>query len=229
MYSLLARRPLFKASDLESLVDQILNSEPDPLAILRPDLPQVVINIVEKCLSKQIEDRYQSAMQLAEALQRAFGRLRGVEQRIDMQEKWSTLRYLKFFRDFSDDEISEVIDASEWLDFKPGEVILTEGELETAFYIITRGEVEVRKNTVVVGRMQRGDCFGEIAFITHRPRQVTIVAKNEVSLMRVSSSLLEKASTETQLRYYRVFLNGLITRLSSATQQLAKKGEQAPL
>ena len=220
MYSLLARRPLFKARSIESLIYQITNMEPDSLGFIRPDLPQQVIDICEKCLNKIIYERYDTAQQLANALAGAFGRLRSVGQRIDMQEKWATLRYLKFFRDFSDEQITEVVDASDWYDYKKGEVIIAEGEIETAFYVITKGGVEVRKRDISIGRMYQGDCFGEIAFITQEPREATIVARTDVTLMVVSGSLLEKASLETQLRYYRVFLENLIARLSNATKQL---------
>jgi len=181
-----------------------------------------VIDIAEKCLNKIIYHRYDSAALLAAELSKTFGRLRGIGERIDMQEKWTTLRYLKFFKDFNDDQITEVVDASEWLDFKKGEIILSEGEVETAFYIITKGGVEVKKDRIVIGNMHQGDCFGEIAFITQEPRQASIFARTDVSLMMVSGSLLDKATVETQLRYYRVFLENLITRLSSATQKLAE-------
>ena len=223
MYALLARRPLFKANSLESLMYQIINLEPDALTVLRPDVPQQVIDICEKCLKKNIDDRYESAQQLATELSKAYGRLRGVGQRIDMKEKWATLRYLKFFKDFSDEQITEVVDASEWFDYKKGELIVSEGEIETSFYIITKGGVEVMKEDLVIGRMYQGDCFGEIAFITREPRLASIRARTDVSLMVVSGTLLEKASVETQLQYYRVFLENLIARLSSATAQLTEQ------
>lgn len=223
MYALLARRPLFKASSLESLIYQITNMEPDPLQFIRPDLPQQVIDIAEKCLNKIIYERYDTAKDLANELSNAYGRLRSVGKRIDMQEKWTTLRFLKFFKEFSDDQISEVVDASEWLDYKQGETIVSEGEVETSFYIITKGGVEVCKGDVVIGRMYQGDCFGEVAFITREPRLATIIARTDVSLMVVSGSLLEKASIETQLQYYRIFLENLVTRLSSATKQLTER------
>ena len=40
--------------------------------------------------------------------------------------------------------------------------------------------------------------------------------------MSVSTSLMEQASTETQLRYYRIFLENLIARLSQATDKLVE-------
>jgi CRP-like cAMP-binding protein len=74
--------------------------------------------------------------------------------------------------------------------------------------------------------MKQGDCFGEIAFLTRQPRNATIVARTDVSLMSVSNSLMEQASTETQLRYYRIFLENLISRLSQATDKLVEADKE---
>ena len=222
MYALLARRTPYKAGSLESLIYKITNLEPDPILEVNPDVPEHIAAIAEKAMKKIIYDRHDSAQALAEDLSKAFGRLRDVGDRIDMQEKWKTLRYLAFFREFNDDQITEVVNASEWKEFKKGETIVTEGEPETAFYVIAKGGVEVVKNEMVVGLMRQGDCFGEIAFLTRQPRNATIRARTEVSLMSVSASLMEKASTETQVRYYRIFLENLITRLSQATDKLVE-------
>lgn len=222
MYALLAKRTPYKASSLESLIYKISNLEPDPISELNSDVPQHIAEIVEKAMQKIIYNRYESAYLLARDLSSSFGRLRGVGERIDMQEKWKTLRFLAFFKDFSDDQITEVVNASEWKEFSKGDIIVTEGEQETAFYIIAKGGVEVMKNDRVVGIMKQGDCFGEIAFLTHQPRNATIVARTEVSLMMVSVTLMEQASTETQLRYYRIFLENLISRLSQATDKLVE-------
>jgi serine/threonine protein kinase len=222
MYALLARKTPHKAGSLESLIYKIINLEPEPICEANPEIPEHIAAIAEKAMQKIIYDRHDSAKALADDLSMAFGRLRDVGDRIDMQAKWKTLRYLAFFRDFSDDQITEVVNASEWKEYKKGNTIVTEGEPETAFYIIAKGGVEVVKNEMVVGIMKQGDCFGEIAFLTRQPRNATIRARTEVSLMSVSTSLMEKASTETQVRYYRIFLENLITRLSQATDRLVE-------
>ena len=222
MYALLARRAPYKANSLESLIYKISNLEPTPIKELNPEVDYNIIAIVEKAMQKIIYDRYDSALLMAKELSQAVGSLRDIGDRIDMREKWKTLRYLAFFRDFSDDQITEVVNASEWKDYDKGNVIVTEGEPETAFYIIAKGGVEVVKNDKVVGLMKQGDCFGEIAFLTHQPRNATIMARTDVSLMSISASLLEQASTETQIRYYRIFLENLIARLSQATDKLVE-------
>ena len=222
MYALLARKAPYKASSLESLIYKISNLEPQPIKELNPDVDYNIIAIVEKAIQKIIYDRYDTALDMAKDLSKAVGSLRDIGERIDMQEKWKTLRYLAFFKDFSDEQITEVVNASEWKEFEKGNVIVTEGEPETAFYIIAKGGVEVVKNDKVVGLMKQGDCFGEIAFLTRQPRNATIMARTEVSLMSVSASLMEQASTETQIRYYRIFLENLISRLSQATDKLVE-------
>ena len=222
MYALLARKAPYKASSLESLIYKISNLEPQPIRELNPEVNSNIIAIVEKAIQKIIYDRYDTALLMAKDLSQAVGSLRDIGERIDMQEKWKTLRYLAFFKDFSDEQITEVVNASEWKDFEKGTVIVTEGEPETSFYVIAKGGVEVVKNDKVVGLMKQGDCFGEIAFLTHQPRNATIMARTEVSLMSVSASLMEQASTETQVRYYRIFLENLISRLSQATDKLVE-------
>jgi len=222
MYALLARKAPYKASSLESLIYKISNLEPQPIQELNPEVDYNIIAIVEKAIQKIIYDRYDTALEMAKDLSKAVSSLRDIGERIDMQEKWKTLRYLAFFKDFSDEQITEVVNASEWKEFEKSKVIVTEGEPETAFYIIAKGGVEVVKNDKVVGLMKQGDCFGEIAFLTRQPRNATIMARTEVSLMSVSASLMEQASTETQIRYYRIFLENLISRLSQATDKLVE-------
>ncbi len=220
MYALLARKAPFKASNLDSLIYKISNLEPQSLLEIGPNIPEHITDIVDKAMQKIIYDRYDSADAFARALGNAYGRLREVGERIDMQEKWKTLRYLYFFKDFSDEQITDVVNASEWKEYAKGEVIFTEGEKETSFYIIAKGGVEVVRKDTVIGSMKQGDCFGEIAFITRRPRVATIKARTNVTLMNVSTSLMERAPVETQLQYYRIFLENLISRLSQATDKL---------
>ena len=222
MYALLARKAPYKAGSIDSLIYKIGNLDPDPLLEIQPDIPEHVVKIVTKAMQKIIYDRYDTAQALADDLSRSFGRLRQVGERIDVQEKWKTLRYLNFFKDFTDDQITEVVYASDWKDYKKGDVIVNEGDKDTSFFILAKGGVEVLKKDRVVGSMKQGDCFGEIAFITKRPRGATIVARTEVTLMSVSNTLMEQASPDTQIQYYRIFLENLILRLSQTTEKLVE-------
>ena len=222
MYELLARRPMFRANSIDALLYQIINIEPDPLSEIRPDVSFDVIKIVNTAIQKIIYDRYDNAKGFANELSRVCANLNSVGQEIGEKERWVMYRRLKFFEFFSDDQIGEVTNVSEWFEVEAGEVVVTEGEVDNSFYVITRGSVEVIKGKKVIGTMDQGDCFGEMAYLTRRPRTASIVAKENSALMRVGSSLLQNASLETQLQYYKVFVETLVSRLSEKNTMIVK-------
>ncbi|HXK18180.1 MAG TPA: serine/threonine-protein kinase, partial [Polyangiaceae bacterium] len=68
MYELLAHRAAFVAETPQGLCLQILTAEVEPLTSLRPDLPPALVYVVERCLRKAPEERFQDVAELAEAL-----------------------------------------------------------------------------------------------------------------------------------------------------------------
>lgn len=68
MYELLAHRPAFVGDNPQALCLQILNAPVDPLAELRPDLPPALVYVIERCMERDPERRFQNVAELAEAL-----------------------------------------------------------------------------------------------------------------------------------------------------------------
>ena len=92
---------------------------------------------------------------------------------------------------------------------------------DTSFYIIVDGEVNVRKSDKNLDVLGRGHCFGEMGFIAGVKRTATIVARTNVIVMKVTSSLIDKASLNCQLRFKNVFLYTMVRRLSNAVEVIA--------
>jgi len=80
----------------------------------------------------------------------------------------------------------------------------------------------VRKGETVMGKLERGDCFGEMGYLNKIKRTASIVANSRVSLMKVNSTLIEQVSRDCQLRFCQVFLRVLIERLSLTTEIAAR-------
>jgi len=59
----------------ENTAYQILHEDPTPIAELRPDLPQEVVDIINKAIAKADADRFQSAAEFARAVEDATNRL----------------------------------------------------------------------------------------------------------------------------------------------------------
>jgi CRP-like cAMP-binding protein len=109
-----------------------------------------------------------------------------------------------------------VLRASSWQDYGDAEEIVKEGEMDDRFYIIVQGRVGVERNGKKLGYLETGDCFGETSYVRGAKRTATINAAGAVTVMKVSSTLLEQVSAECQLRFNQVFLRSMIARLQNA-------------
>jgi eukaryotic-like serine/threonine-protein kinase len=215
MYEMLTGFRPFRGGNLSKLLHQIVYATPQPIHSLRPDIPEVLETSVAKALQKDPAKRYRNGLELAADLTRVHQALRDGSSKLDRQEQFSILRTLKFFHDFSQSEILEVLRASTWQDYEEGEEIVKEGEMDDRFYVIVSGSVAVMRNNKAVGQLDAGDCFGETSYVRGAKRQATIKALSAVTLMKVSSTLLEQSSAACQLRFNKVFLRSLISRLQS--------------
>jgi serine/threonine protein kinase len=213
MYELLTGFRPFRAKTLTRLLNQVIYATAAPIHTLRADVPEELEDVVTVALQKDPENRYADGGQLAARLTRVFQGLREQVSNIDKQEHFDVLRRLAFFHDFSQKEIWEVLRASEWNEYVDGAAIVREGEIEDRFYVIVHGRVNVEANGRVVGSFEAGGCFGEASYISNSKLTSTVKAENAVTMLSVSSTLLEQASTEAQLRFNKVFLRSLILRL----------------
>ncbi len=68
--------------------------------------------------------------------------------------------------------------------FAPGEVVVKEGDEAVSFYVVCQGQLEVvkglgRKGEKVVGVLNRGDFFGEMALLDGYPRATSVRAASD--------------------------------------------------
>ncbi len=216
MYELLTGARPFRAGNLQKLLHQIVYATPPPIHTLRKDIPEELESVCSIALLKDPEKRYKNGVDFAAELTRCHQKLREENSRIDRQEQFGVLRRLKFFHEFSHAEIWEVLRASNWQDYVAGEEIVKEGEMDDRFYIIVSGNCAVERCGNAVGGLDTGDCFGEASYVQGAKRTATIRAASDVTVLKVSSTLLEQVSASCQLRFNRVFLRTLIGRLQNA-------------
>jgi serine/threonine protein kinase len=216
MYELLTGKRPFHASNLAKLLHQIVYATAAPIHTVRSEIPEEIENVVATALQKEPERRCKSGLDFAAELTRVHQKLRQQYSRMDQQEQFSLLRRLKFFHEFSHAEITEVMRASQWQDYSPAEEIVKEGEMDDRFYIVVSGTCTVERDGRSLGLLSAGECFGETSYMLGAKRTATIRAVDAVTALKVSSTLLEQQSASCQLRFNRVFLRLLISRLQAA-------------
>ncbi len=219
MYELLTGKRPFYGDNMSRLVHQIIYATPPPVHRLRPDVPAVLEDTVHKALEKDPARRYKTGLEFATDLTRAVRTLDKLSEEMAEQERFNILRRLHFFQDFTYPEIYEVLHASRWQSYGAGEHIVVEGEIDDCYIIIVFGDAEVRRGDRLVGMLHEGDCFGEAPYLEQGRSTASILAETTVSVLRVSSTLIDQVSLQCQLRFHKVFLKTLIERLTRGERQ----------
>lgn len=216
MYELLTGFRSLRADNLSQLLHQIVYATPPPIHIYRDDLPEQLEQVVAMTMQKDPDKRTASGAAMAADLTRVYQDLRQKYNSLDNQEHFDLLRTLTFFHEFSHAEIWEVLRASDWHEYRDDEDIVREGEIDDRFYIIVSGKVTVQANGSAIGTLANGECFGETSYVRGAKRQASIKADGPVTILRVSSTLMEQVSSSCQLLFNKVFLRSLITRLQGS-------------
>jgi serine/threonine-protein kinase len=103
LYQMLSGQAPFKSDSIVALAVMIANDEPVPIQKLRPDIPQDLRRIVERCLAKSPDRRFQTGRELADAmirLQRELedeAREKGKSKIVPLRVKWAlTMGFVVF-------------------------------------------------------------------------------------------------------------------------------------
>ena len=67
-------------------------------------------------------------------------------------------------------------------DFAKGQTIFREGDRGDEFFVVVRGEVEIRSGNRHLETLGQNSIFGEMALIDDSPRSATVVAATDVTV-----------------------------------------------
>lgn len=222
MYELLTGKPPFTAKGLSQLVMMIRKDDPTPISTRRPEVPEPLDAIVKRAMEKSLDWRYPDGDEMAKDLLALLQQLEQDEAALSPEQRFEAARGLEFFTEFTDDEVREVLDAASWEHFPAGSRIISEGSLEQSLYVLISGEVTIDVGKRVVGTLGRGDCIGELSYLSNSKRSASIIAVDDVTALKIDHALLDWASIPVQMRFNKVLQRVLIERLARTTFELAK-------
>ena len=120
------------------------------------------------------------------------------------------------FRGLSPSEIFLLLKAARTVEFDAEEVILREGSVGDGFFLVLEGEVKLRKGPFDKPgewevRVGRGSVLGEMAFLLHVPRSMTVVAASACKLIQIDSEAFNELLEANLTAPYKLIRNIAIT------------------
>ena len=221
-YQLLTGRYPFSAKSPEDLIYQKLNEEVMTLESWRSDIPQALRFAVHRAMHPDRELRYTNWRAFFDDLVAALPQIAIPDDSRFDSTRFNFMRKFKFFADFTDTEIWEILDISRTLTMGTGKTIIEEGKIGNNLFIITSGEVVVSKNGKEINRMKAGDCFGEIGYLdeVRHLRSSSVTATTALELIEVEGKSLRLSSDGLQSRFSKALLTLLVKQMRNTDQML---------
>jgi len=109
--------------------------------------------------------------------------------------------------------------------YPSGSAVIREGDSSDSMFIIKSGsarvETTLKGNMVALGTLSQGDFFGEVAFLTGKPRTASVIAEGELETMEIDRALLQSTIENNPL-----VLDGLLdiykSRALDAVRRISK-------
>lgn len=142
------------------------------------------------------------------------------------------LRKSPLFQGLSDDELQQLMDMAEPVSLHAGEILIKQGDVGDAAYVVIRGEFEIQKLTgqslIKIDVRNPGDVVGEMALLSRAPRNATVVAKTDCEALRIPKEAFEKLLTSSTSAAMAV-LHWVMARLSQNEALLHQQEKMAAL
>jgi cAMP-dependent protein kinase regulator len=127
------------------------------------------------------------------------------------------------FADLTQEEFNDFTTRMVFHTVPAGQAIIKEGETGASVFVVTRGTVKVTTSmegkSVDLAVLQPSDFFGEIAFLTGKPRTATVTAAEECDILEVPEAQL-KDLIAAKPRIRDVMQNYYNQRVASTLQKL---------
>lgn len=134
--------------------------------------------------------------------------LRGVGEEGPSTDDWMTnLLQTKAFHKIPPANIQAIFMRMQRIDYKPGEVVIKQGDEGDYFYVVVKGRCAVTRETplnkegIKLAELGIGDTFGEEALISDAKRNASVTMVTEGALMRLAKQDFRTLLNEPMLEW----------------------------
>ncbi|MEL7155119.1 MAG: cyclic nucleotide-binding domain-containing protein [Actinomycetota bacterium] len=137
----------------------------------------------------------------------------GLNNKLDT--KW--LATVAFFDGFSDSELSKVAAMGERVDVTAGTELIDQGRVGDECYVIVEGSAGIHMGGEYITSVGSGSMVGEMALVEFRPRNATVTAESDMTLVRFGITDFRKLLAKSPTTHDRVMQ--LLNERLEANQQ----------
>ena len=138
------------------------------------------------------------------------------------------IRNLMIFAGLSDDELGIIAEQLELEIFAKDDIVFSEGDSGSKFYIVDEGMVSISLNIEGIGSeeliyLERPAIFGEMALIDAAPRSASAICRKPtklLSLNKVSFEKLLEENTELGNKLMIAFIRTFCSRIRKSNEKL---------
>lgn len=142
------------------------------------------------------------------------------------------LRKSPLFQGLSDQELEQLVGQAEPVHLRAGEILIRQGDLGDAAYVVISGEFEIQKQTgqsiIKIDMRTPGDVVGEMALLARAPRNATVISKTESESLRIPQAAFENLLSTSSTAALAV-LHWVMSRLSQNEALLHQQEKMAAL
>ncbi|HEV8325368.1 MAG TPA: Npt1/Npt2 family nucleotide transporter [Myxococcota bacterium] len=139
---------------------------------------------------------------------------------LPLVERIYFLRGVPLFAELSGEDLRQVAEIVEEVEFEAGDLIFRKGDPGEALYLIVRGRVVARDREYEIAQFGPKEFFGDLAVLDHEPRSTDVACTEDAQLLRIAAADLEELM-ERRPEIANGIIKVLARRLREATAKLA--------
>jgi CRP-like cAMP-binding protein len=148
-------------------------------------------------------------------------------------ESIDVLRKMPIFGGIQEASLSLLIGRAEEITAEAGDYFFREGDEGGSLFVLRSGSVSVERvcegETVVLGRLGAGDCFGEMALVDFCPRSASVRASEACTALKIPITAIRALYQASVEQYAMIMMNmgrEVSRRLRRADDRLLRLSRQ---
>ena len=138
---------------------------------------------------------------------------------------YDKIKDIEMFKHFTENEKLDFANLQHSiLGFGDGDFIIKEGDKNISLYVLIKGTVLITKtgNDTPLAALKPGAIFGEMSFLSRKPRYSNVVADESVIVIKMDGEFFRKVKPEIKDKIKDYLIELLITRLDAMNEALSK-------